>query len=149
MRRGKHSGNKGQGSKWLTKKKRAAIYARDHYECVWCGTKASPARVLPEDGVAPGEVLTIDHLIPRSRGGTNEANNLVTSCMSCNILRGDAEIWSMFCKAEQKAVKELSARLVRALDGSHNIPGFKQYRRKRPKKKKKPELRVVPTPAVA
>jgi len=30
----------------------------------------------------------IDHLIPLSRGGTNKANNIVCSCLSCNALKG-------------------------------------------------------------
>ena len=74
MARGKNAGNKDQGSNWCSKKKRAAIYARDGHRCVWCPST---------------ENLTIDHLEPRSRGGDNSYLNLVTACMRCNRLKGD------------------------------------------------------------
>lgn len=48
---------------------RSRIYKRDGYECVYCGSKKE---------------LTLDHVLPKSRGGTNEWTNLVTSCMKCN-----------------------------------------------------------------
>lgn len=43
--------------------------ALDNYECVYCGCK---------------EGLTIDHVIPKVKGGTNHHLNLVTSCQPCN-----------------------------------------------------------------
>ena len=72
--RGKNAGNRGQGSKWLSKKKRAAIYERDEHRCVWCGST---------------EELTVDHLEPRSLGGTNDITNLATACMRHNRERGN------------------------------------------------------------
>ena len=47
-------------------------------ECVFCGSK---------------ENLTTDHLIPKSRGGDNSADNLVLSCNSCNFSRGDKGVF--------------------------------------------------------
>lgn len=73
-------GNNGQGSKWIRKDKRLAIYIRDGFACAYCGTdlrQADPRRV------------TLDHLTPRHHGGGNEATNLVTACVSCNSSRGD------------------------------------------------------------
>jgi 5-methylcytosine-specific restriction endonuclease McrA len=48
---------------------RANIFKRDGYECVYCGSKKH---------------LTLDHVLPKSRGGTNEWTNLVTCCSKCN-----------------------------------------------------------------
>jgi 5-methylcytosine-specific restriction endonuclease McrA len=52
---------------------RARIYKRDNYECVYCGSKKE---------------LTLDHVIPKSKGGGNEWTNLVTSCFKCNLKKG-------------------------------------------------------------
>jgi len=52
---------------------RTRIYKRDSYECVYCGSKKD---------------LTLDHVLPKSRGGGNEWTNLVTSCFKCNLKKG-------------------------------------------------------------
>ena len=53
---------------------RKRIYKRDNNECVYCGSQRN---------------LTIDHVIPRSRGGKNSWTNLVTCCRSCNLKKAD------------------------------------------------------------
>lgn len=63
----------GQGSKWIRRSSRFAIYHRDGFACVYCAARAV-------DGV----VLTLDHVTPCELGGTNAATNLVTACLSCN-----------------------------------------------------------------
>lgn len=55
---------------------RLAVYERDNFTCQYCGLHADE-----------GE-LQIDHIIPVSRGGTNNINNLVTSCSACNKKKG-------------------------------------------------------------
>src|SRR4029077_7046552 len=52
--------------------KRLRIYMRDKFRCQYCGEKK---------GVAE---LTLDHIMPRSRGGDNSPVNIVTACMTCN-----------------------------------------------------------------
>lgn len=66
------------GSKWIRPEKRARIYERDDWRCVWCGASLW--------AVAPGQ-RTLDHVITRKAGGSNHAGNLVTSCLSCNSAR--------------------------------------------------------------
>ena len=112
-RRGKYAGNRGQGSKWISKKKRAAIYARDA-GCVWCGNKFD---------------LTIDHLIPRSRGGSNCASNLVTSCMPCNRNRADKPLAEWVYDLRVGFADEILFRLAAAIDGAPDIVGFGKTRR--------------------
>ena len=53
---------------------RPRIYKRDHYQCVYCGSNKD---------------LTLDHVIPKSRGGGNEWTNLATSCFKCNLRKGN------------------------------------------------------------
>jgi len=49
---------------------RSEVFARDGYTCQYCGN--SKAR------------LECDHIMPVSRGGSNEKSNLITACKSCN-----------------------------------------------------------------
>jgi 5-methylcytosine-specific restriction endonuclease McrA len=52
--------------------KRMRIYTRDKYRCQYCGEKKSVNQ------------LTLDHILPRSRGGDNSPVNIVTACVECN-----------------------------------------------------------------
>ena len=52
--------------------KRLRIYMRDRFRCQYCGEKKGA-----------GE-LTLDHILPRSRGGDNSPLNIVTACLKCN-----------------------------------------------------------------
>jgi len=49
------------------------VFQRDKYQCQSCGKTA-----LETD-------LTIDHIIPLSRGGQNDISNLQTLCNTCNL----------------------------------------------------------------
>lgn len=53
---------------------RNRIYRRDGHKCVYCGSTKN---------------LTLDHVIPKSRGGSNDWVNLVTSCFKCNLKKAD------------------------------------------------------------
>lgn len=66
-----------QGMNWIRQEKRLAIYLRDGCACVWCGATI-------EDGAQ----LTLDHVVPHSKGGDNSERNLVTACKRCNDSRG-------------------------------------------------------------
>ena len=56
---------------------RKNIYLRDGHRCMYCGV------------FRPSEQLTLDHIFPRSRGGKNEWDNLVTACHRCNHRKAD------------------------------------------------------------
>ncbi len=55
----------------LTKRE---IFRRDNYTCQYCGRQA--------------QHLTIDHILPRHRGGQHRWDNLVTACAACNRRKG-------------------------------------------------------------
>ena len=57
--------------------KRAAILARDGYRCQYCGTRGTAFD------------LTLDHILPRSRGGRTGPENLCAACRVCNQRKGD------------------------------------------------------------
>ena len=52
---------------------RRAVFARDGWSCQYCGS---------------GNRLTIDHVLPRAKGGKHEWTNLVTACIPCNQRKG-------------------------------------------------------------
>jgi 5-methylcytosine-specific restriction endonuclease McrA len=56
---------------------RKNILLRDRYTCQFCGH------------ILPAHELTIDHVIPRSRGGHADWDNVVASCQKCNTAKGD------------------------------------------------------------
>jgi 5-methylcytosine-specific restriction endonuclease McrA len=74
---------KWNGSSWITKHKRLAIYLRDGFICCYCGRDLK--------GAKPCEI-NLDHLTPRSKGGDNDATNLITACKSCNSSRGNKSL---------------------------------------------------------
>lgn len=71
---------------WIRPEKRLAIYLRDGLACCYCGAS-----------VEHGVKLTLDHLTPYAKGGTNESFNLVTACNVCNSTRGK-RAWRTFAK---------------------------------------------------
>ncbi len=54
---------------------RKNLLQRDKNCCQYCGYK--------------GDKLSIDHVIPRSRGGTDSWDNVTTACLSCNVTKGN------------------------------------------------------------
>ncbi len=49
------------------------VFLRDKFTCQYCGSKSE---------------LTFDHLLPRSKGGKTDWNNVVTACSNCNVKKG-------------------------------------------------------------
>jgi 5-methylcytosine-specific restriction endonuclease McrA len=56
---------------------RKNVFLRDDYTCQYCGERFE------------ARYLTCDHIVPKSRGGTTEWTNIVTSCVYCNLKKGD------------------------------------------------------------
>jgi HNH endonuclease len=56
----------------VSKSVRFEVFARDAFTCQYCGRRP------------PDVVLELDHIHPRSKGGTDEIVNLLTSCYACN-----------------------------------------------------------------
>ncbi len=54
---------------------RRAVFARDDWTCQYCGSRTQ---------------LTVDHVIPRSKGGGSTWDNIVAACAPCNRRKGDS-----------------------------------------------------------
>ncbi len=57
------------------------LFTRDNHQCQYCGRYANE--------FVGGEILTRDHVKPRSRGGKDVWENVVTACSSCNNKKAD------------------------------------------------------------
>ena len=56
---------------------RRNLFKRDRYACQYCGSQPGP------------EELTIDHVVPRARGGVSSWENCVLACVACNKRKAD------------------------------------------------------------
>lgn len=56
---------------------RRAVFERDNNTCQYCGMQGSRAQ------------LTLDHVLPKSRGGVKCWTNMVVACEPCNLAKGD------------------------------------------------------------
>ena len=54
---------------------RRAVFARDDWTCQYCGSRSN---------------LTVDHVVPRSKGGRSNWENIVASCAPCNRRKGNS-----------------------------------------------------------
>lgn len=66
-------------SKQGIKFNRKNVFARDKYICQYCGDIFHP------------KDLTLDHVLPRSKGGKTSWDNIVTACRQCNYQKGNNE----------------------------------------------------------
>jgi len=65
---------------WIADSRRKAIYRRDKCQCVYCGTRVGLKYAMTN--------WTLDHIVPRTLGGSNATENLITSCNLCNLRKG-------------------------------------------------------------
>lgn len=63
-----------RNNKNVPKLVKEAVFKRDNYTCLCCGIQTD---------------LSIDHIVPRSSGGSNDMSNLQTLCRSCNSAKSD------------------------------------------------------------
>lgn len=89
---------------------RQNIYARDKYRCQYCGQKFS------------SEELTYDHVIPRSRGGKTEWENIVTCCVDCNRRKGGRTPSEAGMKLIKKPEKPTWIPALRITIGFREVP---------------------------
>lgn len=68
----KKKAKSGKKRKPISTKHRYMIFERDNFTCQYCGAKA------------PNVQLEVDHIIPVSKGGSNNFDNLITACWECN-----------------------------------------------------------------
>jgi len=79
---------------------RHTIFARDEHRCQYCGRKF------------PGSQLSLDHVIPRSRGGDTTWENVVCCCVGCNIKKGGRTPQEAHMKLVAKPVRPKRSPLI-------------------------------------
>lgn len=87
--------------KAISKKLRFDVFKRDGFVCAYCGT------------TPPSVVLQVDHINPVANGGSNDIDNLITSCQPCNIGKGAITLESIPQSLSEKAkmIKEQEAQI--------------------------------------
>ena len=96
---------------------RKNILNRDKNRCMYCG------------GEFPARALTLDHIIPRSRGGKNTWENLVACCMPCNKKKDNkllSELKDMKLLVHPKGLNSHSKRFILRNMGSGD-PLWEKY----------------------
>lgn len=82
---------------------RQNIFKRDGHSCQYCGSEKD---------------LTLDHLIPRSKGGKSSWNNLVTACKRCNTRKGDNKPEETGLKLTRMPFKPSHVMFIRDFSGT-------------------------------
>ena len=107
--RGKKMNAANNGGKWIRQDKRLAIYLRDGLCCAYCG-----------EAVEDGAVLTLDHIKPQSKGGSNHEKNLVTACKRCNSARGNRPLRTFARAVADYKNERTEAEIVRNIERLRN-----------------------------
>jgi len=88
---------------------RRNILERDSHACQYCGTRT--------------DQLTLDHVHPRSRGGPETWENIVTACVRCNVKKGNrtpTEARMPLSRQPRRPHSSLHFELTRHLQGDRN-----------------------------
>jgi len=85
---------------------RKNIHYRDDFTCQYCGKKSKE--------------LTIDHIIPKSRGGDDSWENLVSCCKACNNKKGDKTPAEAGMKLLSKPYKPNYVMFINKIVGGHH-----------------------------
>lgn len=88
---------------------RLGVFARDGFCCRYCG------------GAFPVKELTLDHVVPRSRGGLTVWENIVTACHPCNARKGDKTLAEVGYRLDEKPSRPRSISLE-TIAGRKDVP---------------------------
>ena len=89
---------------------RANIYARDDYQCQYCG-----------DSFTTND-LTFDHVVPVAKGGRKDWENIVTCCVTCNRRKGGRTPGEAGMRLLRMPKRPESAPFIRITIGFRNAP---------------------------
>ena len=81
---------------------KANILLRDDHKCQYCGA-----------GATKSSILTIDHVIPRSKGGETEWNNVVAACSLCNQAKSNKILSKTSLKLSKRPKKPTYGQLTK------------------------------------
>lgn len=101
----------------ISKKIRFEVFKRDGFQCAYCGK------------TPPQVTLEVDHVDPKSKGGKDDINNLITACFDCN--RGKSNI------PLTKAPAKLSDNLEVLQEQENQLKEYRKFVKKIELRKKK------------
>jgi 5-methylcytosine-specific restriction endonuclease McrA len=94
---------------------RRNLFARDHNCCQYCGKKF------------PTSELSLDHVVPRSRGGDATWENIVCACVACNVRKGGRTPAEAHMTLVRKPVKPKRSPLVTLKLGNPKYESWKSF----------------------
>jgi 5-methylcytosine-specific restriction endonuclease McrA len=94
---------------------RRNIYARDRSRCQYCGRRF------------PTSELSLDHVVPRSRGGEANWTNIVCCCVACNVRKGGRLPQEAGLKLVAEPVKPKRSPVVTLQLNSQRYASWKQF----------------------
>ncbi len=94
---------------------RKNIFARDKNKCQYCGKKV------------PTSELSLDHVIPRTQGGTSNWKNIVCACTNCNKRKGGRRPEEAGMRLICKPVKPNHCPIIQLKLGSNKYNSWKQF----------------------
>ena len=90
---------------------RSNIFIRDFYTCQYCGNNAE----------------SIDHIIPKSKGGEHEWSNVVACCKKCNLTKADKLLNQSILKLKKFPIKPEGNFWIKTIIGSNPDPEWNEY----------------------
>jgi len=94
---------------------RRNLFARDGSRCQYCGRKF------------PSADLSIDHVVPRSRGGRTEWANVVCACLACNVRKGGRTPREAHMRLIRKPRQPRTSPVISLRVGSKKYQTWKQF----------------------
>ena len=94
---------------------RRNIFARDGNRCQYCGKRFSTSE------------LSLDHVMPRSRGGETSWENIVCSCVKCNVRKGGRTPHEAHMKLVRQPVKPRRSPLLSVKLGNPKYQSWKTF----------------------
>jgi hypothetical protein len=94
---------------------RRNIYARDSNRCQYCGKRFATSE------------LSLDHVVPRSRGGVSSWANTVCCCVKCNVRKGGRTPYEARMKLVRQPVKPKRSPMIALRLGHEKYASWKQF----------------------
>jgi 5-methylcytosine-specific restriction endonuclease McrA len=94
---------------------RRNLFARDGSRCQYCGRKFKTSD------------LSIDHVVPRSRGGRTEWTNVVCACLACNVRKGGRTPREAHMRLIKKPRQPRFSPVITIRAGSQKYRSWKQF----------------------
>jgi len=94
-----------EGLEYPNPRMRQYVWRKSEGRCWYCGQKLDPWD------------FHIDHFTPKSKGGSNQYENLVPACPNCNIVKNNRRTWDWSCDLQKQMGLDLNRFQLKFLKG--------------------------------